>query len=298
LDPTEKHNFVKGVPRLTDLGYIACANRAANDEKVDHSVLVEWDAGEFYEVTKTPWLTAGICVARKPLEQMVAVGAFGDVIVTGSGENSDEVIGTDTEGPKVIGPLRGARAIDGIPYTVGMKRQIYFRDEQTKWNRVEGIPGPENSTVVGFESIDGFGPNELYAVGWQGEIWYGKGNRWNRLNSPTNLILTDVCCADDGKVYACGQQGLLLVGRENEWTVIDNDDFKIDFWSLTFFSGVLYVASMNLLLCLKDGELVPVDTGPEPAISFGHLRHIKEVMWSTGVNDLMAFDGQSWTRIA
>jgi hypothetical protein len=62
---------------------------------------------------------------------------------------------------------------------------------------------------------------ELYAVGWQGEIWHYDGEKWHQLPSPTKLVLVDVCCAGDGTVYACGREGLLLKGRDQTWEIVE-----------------------------------------------------------------------------
>ncbi len=297
VKPSEKHNFVHGVPRLADLGYVSCADRQKLKDREEHTVLFDWDAGEFGEVATTSGLTAGLCVVSSPLEQLVAVGEYGNVVVFGSGDSHEELIGTVSDGPRAIGPLRGVRAIGGLGYAVGMKRQVYLRNGSRSWQRLGGITEPAPGEMVGFEAIDGFNHNELYAVGWKGEIWESEGVAWRSDTSLTNLILTDVCCASDGNVYICGQQGLLIRGRRGKWSLIDTKRFQFDYWGLTFFAGHLYVAGSRVLLRLDDDELVPVDTGPDPATSFGHLRHIEEVMWSTGADDLMAFDGSSWTRL-
>ena len=297
MNPSESHDFVHGVPRFADLGYVSCANREAVKERIQHAVLFDWDAGEFGEITPTPWLIAGLCVARYPMEQLVAVGESGDVIVYGSGDRHQEKMGDDREGPASLGPLRGVRAIDGMAYAVGMRRQVYQRGRGGLWTRLDDIPAPAAGDVVGFEAIDGFSERDLYAVGWKGEIWRSDGRTWTADAPLTNLILTDVCCAGDGQVYACGQQGLILRGKRGKWEVIDTGRYQVDYWSLTFFKGSLYVAGSRILLRLDGNEVVPVMTGEDPAGTFGHLSQIDEVMWSTGAHDLMAFDGTSWTRL-
>ena len=72
-------------------------------------------------------------------------------------------------------------------------------------------PSPKSGENAGFEDICGFNLTEVYAVGWNGEIWQWEGVRWIDRPSPTNLILTGVCCGTDGNVYACGQNGTLIV---------------------------------------------------------------------------------------
>ena len=297
FDPKRDHSFIKGVPRAPGLGYVLCADDDKTANKVPHSDVMVFEAGRLALAAKNPYLTAGVCVARSPLEQLVAVGEEGDVFVGGSGDVHNEVIGTPGHGPRDIAILRGVRAIDGLAYAAGMRRQVYRRVGRDAWVRLDTGPLPELGDVVGFESIDGFGHNDLYAVGWKGEIWRGKDGEWAPVTSPTNLILTDVCCAADGEVYCCGQQGVVLRGRGESWTVVDNPAFGVDLWGLTFFEGHLYVAGFSVLLRLEDDILVPVDTAPVAARTFGHLRHTDGVMWSTGASDLIAFDGATWTRL-
>ena len=64
---------------------------------------------------------------------------------------------------------------------------------------------------------------QIYAAGWEGEIWHYDGNRWSSICSPTNIILNDICCAGDGNVYAGGRVGMLIVCRRDHWKVIDHD---------------------------------------------------------------------------
>ena len=105
--------------------------------------------------------------------------------------------------------LRNLGVVDGLPFACGMKRQVYNGRGRTTGLRCthQCLPAGQNA---GFEAIAGFSSEEIYAVGWKGEIW-----EWNRAQSlkresPTNLILTGVCCGDDGHVYVCGQHGTLL----------------------------------------------------------------------------------------
>ncbi|MBN0749583.1 hypothetical protein JTM00_36600, partial [Pseudomonas aeruginosa] len=95
------------------------------------------------------------------------------------------------------GNMRGVACIDGVAYACGMDRQVYRRFYENDWRAIDsGARPPAGSeAVVGFEAIGGFGAREIYAVGWDGEIWQYYGKRWQPRESPTNLILTAICCA-------------------------------------------------------------------------------------------------------
>ncbi len=54
---------------------------------------------------------------------------------------------------------------------------------------------------MGFEAIDGYSSEALYAVGWAGEVWKFDGAKWSQAPKLTDAVLTAVCCAPDNVVY-------------------------------------------------------------------------------------------------
>jgi hypothetical protein len=185
------------------------------------------------------WTPVGITICRSPLEQMVTMSEDGDIYCLCSGEERYEKIMNEGMSPlERGGPMRGIRYIGSSVYAVGMKRQIYRRVDFDHWISIDTGVFSNGSEVVGFEAIDGFNEHELYAAGWEGEIWAFNGERWERKESPTNVILHDICCADDGSVYACSQLGTLVKGRGDEWQTIDTE-LQENIWSLAWFNDTL-----------------------------------------------------------
>jgi hypothetical protein len=180
-----------------------------------------------------------------------------------------------------------------------MDRQVYRRDAAHTWTCIDMDmrKAPAAMDVFGFESIHGFSENDLYAVGWHGEIWHFDGSRWDRIESPTDLLLNKVFCAQDGNVYICGHQGMLIRGRGSAWQVIEHGDTQADLWDLQGFNGKLYLSSMRMLFALEEDRLKPVDTGDEIPATCYHLDAADGIMWSIGAKDILQFDGQTWTRI-
>ncbi len=149
-----------------------------------------------------------------------------------------------------------------------------------------------------FHSIDGFTESELYAVGWDGEIWHYNGTEWFQLVSPTNLALYKVICALDGNVYACGQLGILLRGRHNKWAVLDQELTKEDLWGLAWFNDQLFASSSHFVYKLMGDTLRRADMGPiKPPSTCHQLSAADGLLWSIGAKDVMQFDGQTWSRI-
>lgn len=293
-------SYVKGVIAGPDHGYLVLSLDEMAKNRELHSVLVEWRAGAFSKVATTSWLTAGIAVVRTPAPAMVAVGEYGRVLVAGANGQSVERIGAASEAA-VPSPLRGVRTIDGLVYVVGMDLQAYRRDPAGVWSAIdEGLKRPSDSNeVVGFEALDGFSNAEIYAVGWNGAIARFDGRRWHDIDSPTNLILTDVCCADDGAVYACGQGGVIVVGRGDEWGLAGLEGPPDDLWSIRSFQGKIYVCTMRDLRMLhNEAGMITVDVVPDtPGDTFYQLSVADNVMWSIGAKDVLMFDGTRWQRI-
>jgi hypothetical protein len=297
---TDKFSFVTGAIRNRDLGYLVLSDDKAAERKIPLAGFVQWKPNEWADGGQVKWRVAGAVVVRNPIEQLCAVGEFGDVQFLGSGDKHLEVIGKGKRSPKHRGPLRGVRVVDDRVYVVGMDRQVYRRDGINQWIEMDKGARPtatNDDVVVGFESVDGYSANELYAVGWDGEIWSYSGSVWAQISSPVNVVLLDVCCAGDGMVYACSRNGGLIRGRAGQWEVVDLKGFNDDIWSLAWYKGRLYLASMDNLFTLGIRGLELVDVGTERPSTCYDLVCDAGVLWSVGAKDVIAFDGHRWTRI-
>lgn len=281
--------FVAGAARFRDLVYFITLDRGLVKENVKHASLISLDQGEWAEVANTNWHAVGICVCKKPTEKMVAVGEDGDILTYVSGKVTKEVIK-----PRPV-VLRGAGVVDGMAIAVGMKRQVYKRVDANRWVAMHA-PAPAAKQNAGFEAIAGFNSDEAYAVGWNGEIWEWNGSKWMDRPSPTNLILTGVCCAED-RVYVCGQHGTLVEGRHDAWDIVDLMEMKDDFWDICWFGETLYLATMTMLYTYTDEGLLPVVFGADSPATCYRLTHAEGVLWSVGSNDVFSFDGSQWARV-
>jgi hypothetical protein len=295
---TDLYSFVGGAIRQTDLGYLVLSNDDAAEKKIPMAGIVQWEPEGWADGGTVNWRAAGVAVVRKPLEQLCVVGEFGEVLMLGSGDRHDERIGKGKNSPGERGPLRGVRTIGEHVYCVGMDRQAYRRDAARKWTPItQGLPPAEDDDVAGLEAIDGFSETEIYAAGWDGEIWQFDGQAWLQRDSPVNTVLVDICCAEDGWVYGCGRNGVLVRGRNEDWSVLDLGGFSDDLWSLASYSGRLYVATMEYVLLISDKGLEVVDMGRDRPKTCYKLAAAQGLLWSIGAKDVMQFDGTTWTRI-
>lgn len=296
---TDMFSFATGVLRNRSTGYVVLSDDNLNSQKVPHSGFVVWHNNQWMDGGRTNWPTAGVAVIRSPAEQLCAVGLYGDVLLLGSGDRHEEQIGAGGELPKMRGPLRGVRTIGGKVYVVGMNCQAYRRDNVNVWVNIDrgARPDLENRQIVGFEAVDGFSDKEIYAAGWDGEIWVYDGSMWRQADSPTNLVLTGLCCAQNGVAYATGRRGLLLRGRDNQWEIIEHSNIIDDIWGVAWFNNKLYLATANALYTLEGDNLHLVDMGKDPPKTCYCLSAADGVLWSIGAKDIVAFDGNEWTRI-
>lgn len=296
---TDHYSFVTGAIRRNDLAYLVLSNDSVSEAKMPLSAVVQWKPGGWGDGGQTMWRAAGAEITKYPTEQLIVVGAFGAALILGGGDRHEEAIESIDSKPADRGPLRGVRRIGDNIYVVGMDRQVYRRDGANAWSSFDqGIsrePDPKN--ISGFEAVDGYAENDLYAVGWDGEIWSCVDGRWRQEDSPVGQVLLDVCCADDGFVYACARNGVLVRGKRGHWEALDLGAFSEDLWSLAWFDGALYAACMDTVFVLENDTFHPVYMGEDCAKTCYRLTTGDGVMWSIGAKDVMCFDGKSWSRI-
>ena len=281
--------YVTGAARFKDLLYLIIRDKGLAAREVEHARFIAFYQNQLAHMGDRNWAPAAACVAKQPNEKFIAVGEDGDVFTYVGGQSADEKI---TPKPNV---LRAMGVVEGFPLACGMKRQVYRRTGNNTWAALHAPP-PAEGENAGFEAIAGFALTEIYAVGWNGEIWQYDGAAWTNRASPTNLILTGVCCAGDDHVYVCGQRGTLLRGRNDVWDVVDLGEFTDDFWDVRWFNGVLYLATMKNLYELTPTGVLPVDFGPDQPATCYRLTDAQGVLWSVGESDVFSFDGTAWTR--
>ncbi len=288
--PISSHtSFVDGAARFSDLIYLVAQDRGLAAQDVAHSRFVAFYRGEFCYSGDKNWSAVSVCVVRRPADLMVAVGHDGDVYTYVGGVSAYEQIE-----PEPLA-LRNLGVVDGLAYACGMNRQVFRRDEDGAWIAMHA-PGSQETS--GFEAIDGFDSDEIYAVGWRGEIWLWHAGSWTACPPQVEVVLTGVCCAGDGQVYACGQDGTLLIGRRGDWRRVEPSGLAVDIWDVHWFDGRIYLATMDGLYTYDEHRgVLPVDFGSDAPSSCYRLSSAEGVLWSVGERDVFSFDGRDWRRV-
>jgi hypothetical protein len=102
---------------------------------------------------------------------------------------------------------------------------------------------------VGFSALDGFNANDIYAGGNQGDFWHYNGQKWRKIDLPTNFDISTITCGKDGLVYVGCRIGEVIIGRDNVWEVIGKaKEITHSCW----FDGKAYLSS-------KDGRIYTYD---------------------------------------
>ena len=289
-----------GVVRYSDLGYLLATKDELVEEKIPHTRIYELDCGNLGGEDLS-WVACSASVCYVPEERFIAIGEAGYVQVFGGGQIIEEgPIEDGATSPKTRGPIREVRGIaGGRAYAVGTCRQAYRRDGASTWVCIDHTAQTpvDDISDTSFESIDGFTEQDIYTVGWEGEIWRYNGEVWRQIDSPTNMALYKVRCTEEGEVYACGQVGTLLRGKGDQWELLEQAAISEDFWGMEWFNGRLYVSTTHFVYELIGDQLRLVDFGDDPPTTCYHLSAADGIMWSIGAKDVMEFDGRTWKRV-
>jgi hypothetical protein len=283
--------FIRGAALYSDALCVISKVKSLIEKSFAHASVVGIDRGDWASLVNVEWDATAIAVARVPSTQVVIIGQDGDVAVYGGADQ----IRMEKIDPDPV-TIRNACTVEGLVYACGMKRQAYARTEDGRWLDISA-PYPAPKEVAGFEAIQGFSHQEIYAAGWGGEIWEYDGARWLDRGELTSLILTCVCCTPNGDVFVAGQEGLLFRGRHDVWQQIEWDDgFDVDIWDVHWFDDHLYVATISALFRLEENALVRVDFGEANVRTCYNLTSKDGVLWSIGRDDIASFDGSRWQR--
>lgn len=237
---------------------------------------------------------SGILVGFSPVPkpQAVVTCSPGGVYATGSGAS-----GMEAEVP-TRGAVRNVKTIGGHLYVCGTARSVCRRDDKDTWfvhsNR---IPESGAGADQGFEDIDGFSEDDLYAVGGAGDVWRFDGKRWQKCAFPTNLMLTSVCCAGDGSVYVGGLHGDVYRGRGDRWQRIHQDDMTLPFRDMVWYEDRVYCTSDYGVWTIHGDRLDEAPVDAEVKICAGNLSTRDGVLLLAGHGGAAFLENGRWNVI-
>jgi hypothetical protein len=272
-----------------------------NEEGEDISYFFSWDGK--WGSDELPLTATEIGVANLPRPAVVFMSVDGRILTRSGTVFEKEIVDSSESGPHRSGDLREMRMIGGIPYVVGMSRTAYRREDKNMWVRFDqGLRSEDPTDDSGLNSIDGSADGkELLAVGWGGEIWRRKSEKWSQISSPTNLALFKVLRLSDKSYLAVGQLGMILHIVGNVASVVEHSATKDDFYGIASFRNKVFLSTTNGLFTWTNNTCEPVEIKSKkkvkvsPSVSFFLLHSTEDLIWSMGQKMILfSPDGVTW----
>lgn len=203
------------------------------------------------------------------------------------------------------GPDRGGiyklKNIGGHLYFCGGARSIGKRLGRNKWfSHTHNIPYDIDSMKIGhagFNDIDGFNENDMYAVGGYGDVWHFDGNIWSQIVFPTNQPIQTVCCGHDGLVYISCYEGLTFVGRNNSWTKIFNGGISLGFRDMVWFEDRVWCTSDYGIWTIHNNKLQEQALPSEVRSCSGYLQANDNILLVAGMGGAAFLENNKWQPI-
>lgn len=278
--------------RTRDTGYVLACEPKKQDLGIAHTIAFAWIAGQLVR-DELPFNAHAVCFTPAPAESIVVLSEGGHYRILTPHNELTGNIHTAAGAAERFGGFRSLTTIANRAYAVGLEGMVYRLDDNAQWTRIDmGLPD-----TFDIEAIDGFSASDLYAVGYQGQVWHFDGKAWTVCRVPTRCNLNSVLCAPSGQVFACGRDGALLRREKNRWQVLPQNHLDSTLWSLAWHGNQLYASSLRGIYRLVGDSLKSVDWGNMPKPTSYRLSAAAGVLWSIGERDILAFNGRQWTRV-
>ena len=284
--------YTYGCVTARDEDYVVVAGRVDVDdpEWVDE-VLLFGISGE-WRFMPVPGTVVAMTFIDEGDPALIALSGDGAARVISEHDVTVEVVDPSVSGPSSLQWLLGMKLIGSRVYTCGMLRQVYVRNPDGRWQRTDD--GLRTDDVAGLKAIDGFDENEIYTVGFRGELWSFDGRVWTPQESPTNVKLECVHCSTDGLVYAAGAMGTIIRGRAGRWERVHQSVTEATVWDVAQFGESIFFATKAGLYEIVSGELQQVDLGLLGTVSTGRLCAAGNALWSVGHRDIIRLREGNW----
>lgn len=292
-------SFRSGYALGVDAGMVIAQLGPAPHPDAPESLIMEWTEESGWTSQRIALTARRMWVFSEPRKQSIIMGEGGYLLVLSDGTIREEMVDQSDDGPRYRGNMRDLRFIGGHLYAAGMNRQVYRREAPGRWvHWDEGVVQPLGTLKVsGFSAIDGLAESDIYASGFNGEIWHYDGKTWRQIDSPTNLVLHRIRVIRPDLVFACGQEGVLLQGAGDTWRPVEHDVTTENLWGMEWFNGSLYVSGDRAIYRLSNDQVEVVDTGLGESFTYRHLHANNGAMWSFGPRHVAKTDGRSWTNV-
>jgi hypothetical protein len=253
----------------------------------------------------TQFGVTNICATLIPGPHAVAIDYKGHCYARGKG-----FTGLESKIPhdEIKGPQRGGmiklKNIGGYVYAVGGQRSVCRREGPNQWVPLwdESLPVPKVKKNVdfndyGFEAIDGFSPDDIYAAGGKGDVWHFDGKRWRQIPFPSNMDLYNVCCGGDGQVYIGAQSGHVFRGRGQKWEHICKGGISLRFEDMVWFQDSVWCTNDYGIWRIHDGKRSSFDLPAGICSCAGYASAADGIMVMAGMYGAAMHNGKEWVNL-
>jgi len=307
---TERYKYLK------DFEFSNCHIRSSSiiaftaQKWPDSDSLEQRETALFFYYPRKPvermWAVSGIgqstgvhgCAVFSPEERWIFLTDDGQVYVVGKGDDNYE----DPISERQDLYFSNVTSVhNGHAIAVGPRRKVYLRQTANNWIQLDKDLFPQGEQTdleyAGFNDIDGFSEEDMYACGGRGDLWHYTGHLWINIDIPTNSVLKNVCCADDGLVYITTNRREILKGRGETWEIIKQDETKEILEAIVYYDGKVIVSTISELFVVDGNEFKVADLGIPDMNSKAHLAAGDSILVVAGIDEATMFDGKSWSVI-
>lgn len=236
-------------------------------------------------------------VAFQPKEQLIVGSLSGQIYVIGSGEH--EIQGEIKS--DLRGSLNSLRTIEGSVYLAGSGRVSGIRRGKDDWQWISRDTPYDQTTelyTAGFDVMDGFSSNDIYAAGGDGDVWHYDGKSWRRIDFPSNLTIGTMCCGADGKVYISGYEGLSFVGRGDDWKPVKRREIiPLGFKDIVWYEDRVWCTNDIGVWWIVNDEIVSASIPAFAKVSSGNLSARDGVLLLAGFYGAAYLENGQWNEI-
>ena len=255
------------------------------------------------------WMTGfnitNIEVSHVPSIHGVAIDYGGQILARGP-----EIEGMENKIPydEIKGPRRGGminlKNIGGYVYAVGSRRSVCRREGPNDWVPMwnDSLPIPKVKETpdlgdYGFEAIDGFSTDDIYAAGGKGDVWHFDGKRWRQIPFPSNMDLYNVCCGADGQVYLGAQSGHVFRGRGQQWEHICKGGISLRYNDMVWFQDSVWCTNDYGIWRIHNGKRSLVDLPAGICACMGYASAADGIMVMAGMYGAAMHNGKDWVNL-
>jgi hypothetical protein len=240
-------------------------------------------------VDEVRWIATSLALIEQPKLELAAMGPEGTCAVLDLSGNHIEYPGGAADATLTNGFMREIRQIGGSLFACGMGRQVYRRDASGAWSSAYqgALLPPAAKEPAGFNSIHGMMEDELWAVGFQGEIWRCQSGGWTTETSPTTFALNKILVVSDRLAFIAGKAGTLLRWDGAGWALLPQPGLDV---GPRLVSGPFVCRDRRRLLVLDESAALTGVSGTPHGTT--HLSVSDDTIWAISPKQV------AWTRDA